>query len=104
MPDVCHVTAEQLPGLCPVGGIVIPDLAELLLVVVNACLSAPGGVIVHAVGWIRNHEEWLFAVQEPCYVVGLGTVAAQKPVIAQQPKIATLGRRLFGRFGDFVFD
>ena len=62
-----------------------------------------GAVVVDEIRWIGREQDRLLAVHDADDVIGLGAVAAQQPVIAEQPQIARARHRVQRRLGDDVF-
>jgi hypothetical protein len=51
---------------------------------------APGRIERHPIGRIRSEEGWLGAVEQARDRVGIGGVAAQQAMLAQEPQVARL--------------
>ena len=61
-----------------------------------------GAVVVDQIGRIGGEQDRLLTVHHPDDVLGLGAVAAQQPVLAEQPQVAGT-RHWVGRWlGDDV--
>ena len=87
MPDIGHIAGEQLPGLAPVGPVVVLHLADSRGVAEPGPV-APRGVILHAVWRIGHHQVGTHAGEHALDGRRVGAVAAHQPVASQQPDVA----------------
>ncbi|CUH71723.1 hypothetical protein TL5120_01513 [Thalassovita autumnalis] len=97
MPDVGDVAGKQPPGFAPVGPVIIQHLAGALSLG-GARLVAPARVIFNTVWRICRHKEGCYPVQDALYIRGDGAVAAEQPVVAEDPEIAGAADRILGSF------
>ena len=103
MPNIGDRAREEGPGRAPVAAVVIGDLAELGPVQVDAGPCPPGGIVLHPIGRIGDHEVGNDPVQSSLDGLGIRAVAADETVGAETPHVARLadriirtGRRLVG--------
>ena len=102
VPDVGDVAGEQRPRLAPVAPVVVGNLAyrsfRVRPIIVDLC--SPRRIVLHSVGWIRDHEKRHDAAKASGNVLGLRGVAAQQAVIAKLPQLpcfyAPLDAQFFG--------
>ena len=63
VPDIGDRAWKQRPGIAPVRAVVVGDLAEPVLVVVDAGVLAPSRVVVDAIGRVGDHQVRLHAAE-----------------------------------------
>ena len=91
MPDIGDVTWEERPGFPPVVAIIVEDLAGCQGANPRAVGAphavAPGGVVPDAIWRVRHHEVRGDAVEAPRHHLGIGRIAADEPVPAEEPDV-----------------
>ena len=86
----------------------MPRQVQLLVMVVGERTVAGGDGVVaprldlHVVRRVGVHQLDRGAGQQPVDVLGLAAVAAEQPMVAENPQVARLRDRLVGRLGHLV--
>src|SRR6266436_7577950 len=101
MPDISDVAGEERPGRTPVGPFVIGDLATPAGFV-DARTVAPGRVVAHPIGRIRDHELGGGPIEQGRDGGGIGAVPADDPMRSQLPDIPDTGYGLVRQRRDLV--
>ena len=102
MPDVRNIAGEQIPGLTPVGPVIVQHLAGTFCLG-GTCLITPAGIVFYAVGRVGDHQQRLCSVQDPLHIGSNSRVAAKQSVISQQPQIARAADRIFRWLRNIIF-
>ena len=103
VPDIDHVAGKQRPCLAPVGAVVVQDRSLCQSLRCYAALLPPGWIVVHAITVDRSRSRCGFTPFEDTRdIVGIGAVAADQAMIAEEPDIARHADRLLRNVGNVV--
>jgi hypothetical protein len=99
VPDISDRFPETTPRPLAVILVVIDDLAQLARIEVDARSLPPRGIETDAIGRVGHHQVRAYAHQQRIDVVPRRAVAADEPVLAQDPNVAARVAGLIGRSG-----